>query len=240
MFSMDQSGLDQTYLPRIEYVARVPNSRGMSEMTIAADALAMKYLSDDALVRLQPSGGRHNDRLAYTAASHDTCNISAWNSQMSFASREYLKKHGLLPVKSPSGKFKGRESTGTLEISTDDESEGMTNGVNVAVFFQKFPNALSSRNSSQRSDAACIGSGNSAPHGRNGVLYGSRPQSNVLDRTLDLVGEVERDGSNPQNGYLDYNRQNKDRIDRPATPSAAVPGLDLILDFNMNNFPKLL
>lgn len=240
MFSVDQSGLDQTYLPRIEYVARVPTSRGTSEMTIAADALAMKYLSDDALVRLQSSGSRRNDQLTY-AASHDASEISAWNShsnQMSFASREYLQKHGLLPTKSPSGRSKGRESTGALEVSTDDESEGTANGVNVAVFFQKFPNA--SRNSSQQSDAARIGSGNYAPDSRNGMLYGSRAQSNVLDRTLDLVGEVERDGNNPLNGYLDYNRQNKDRIDRPVIPSASVPGLDLILDFNMNNFPKLL
>lgn len=98
-FSIDQSCLDQTFLPKINYVSLMLDSCSSSEMSMAADALAMKYLSDEQLselAKLRSSSGRSRERAAKGRSD------SAPFSQMSFASQKYLERHGLLDNADPS------------------------------------------------------------------------------------------------------------------------------------------
>lgn len=97
---MDQSCLDQTFLPKINYVSMMLDSCSSSEMSMSADALAMKYLSDEQLselAKLRSSTRPGREKVA--TATKGRSDISMYGvqlSQMSFASQKYLERHGLL------------------------------------------------------------------------------------------------------------------------------------------------
>lgn len=104
--------LDTTLLPHIQYMSMFldSDSDGSADM----DALAMKYLKDDQLADLAKLQGRGNklDKLAMAASS----NVSLWqHNNMSFASRKYLERYGLVDSRNQS-MAAGEDSTESLVL----------------------------------------------------------------------------------------------------------------------------
>ena len=104
--------LDPSLLPRMQYESMVLDSD--QELSSEADALAMKYLSDEQLTELaklrlsSPAGkvkrGREFDRLLGTPSGRKSTNSTMFGaSHMSFASRKYLERYGLLEASGGDG-----------------------------------------------------------------------------------------------------------------------------------------
>ena len=96
--------LDPAFLPKINYVSMMLD-RSSSDLSLEADSIAMKYLKDDQLSELakvrsssSKSGQRHDPALG-RIVSNGRSDISHYGlplNQMSFASRKYLERYGLL------------------------------------------------------------------------------------------------------------------------------------------------
>ena len=97
---------DPRLLPKINYVSMMLDSD--SDLSADADSLAMKYLSDDQLaelakMRLSGTKGkqRHKrdpalERLLARADSNESTYCGISSTHMSFASKKYMERYGLL------------------------------------------------------------------------------------------------------------------------------------------------
>ena len=97
--------MDQLMLPRVNYMSMMLDND--SDLSADADALAMKYLSDEQLTELARlrqhspmKSRRHGDGLDRVFRGRDmsSCGVSA--NHMSFASRKYMERYGLLDADS--------------------------------------------------------------------------------------------------------------------------------------------
>ena len=99
---LDQSScfLDQLMLPHVSYMSMMLDSD--SDLSVDADALAMKYLSDEQLTELarlrqhspRKSSRRRGDGLDRVFRDGNVSSCGA--NHMSFASRKYMERYGLL------------------------------------------------------------------------------------------------------------------------------------------------
>ena len=99
---LDQSSclLDQLMLPHVSYMSMMLDSD--SDLSVDADALAMKYLSDEQLTELarlrqhspRKSLRRRGDGLDRVFRDGNVSSCGA--NHMSFASRKYMERYGLL------------------------------------------------------------------------------------------------------------------------------------------------
>ena len=122
--------LDPSLLPKVQYVSMMLESE--NDMSAQAEALNMKYLSDEQLSELakrctSPNGRWRNkadfDRMLattplYGAASRSNNNTLYGANHISFATRKYLEKHGLLDAPTTSeqrGAGKGPNVRGNSE-----------------------------------------------------------------------------------------------------------------------------
>lgn len=91
---------DAAMLPKINYVSMLLDRD--SDTSADADALAMKYLTDEQLselakLRLSQSSARHKRDIGLDRImAANTSQYATPANQMSFASKKYLERYGLL------------------------------------------------------------------------------------------------------------------------------------------------
>ena len=139
--------LDPALLPRVQYVSMVLDNNNENDLSAEADALAMKYLSDEQLTQLaklrlsSPAGksggggrrgvGREFDRILGTPCGDGNFGRRSNNStlygpnHMSFASRKYLERYGLLENNTSGG---GSGGGGGSNFGTPQEATPTTLG----------------------------------------------------------------------------------------------------------------